>query len=100
MARSSADSFRKSEKDAIWARENGICQYCSRPISSIKEAEFHHAQPVWKGGDPHDTGNGMLLHATCHRKNYNELHPGAGSQRNWSSTAAKWGARKSGTYNK
>jgi hypothetical protein len=70
------DFFTKPEKRQIWLNSKGICQWkdCGQPIASMEEAQFHHVKPVADKGSVHDVKNGILLHAKCHTKHFEELH--------------------------
>ena len=66
--------FTAPEKLRIWQRDEGTCQDCQVLVESQKAAEFHHIVPTALGGDAHNVGNGLLLHTTCHSRNYERLH--------------------------
>src|SRR4051812_14703768 len=70
------DTFTAPEKRLIWLNAKGICQYptCGKPVPSFKDAQFHHVILVWHGGPVHDVTNGVLLHAKCHTRFFEELH--------------------------
>ncbi|MDE0467322.1 MAG: group II intron reverse transcriptase/maturase [Candidatus Poribacteria bacterium] len=59
--------------EKLYKRQNGICDYCNKPITTtdIKEREIHihHMKPRSFGGNE-SYSNLKLLHSECHR----ELH--------------------------
>jgi hypothetical protein len=50
----------------LFARENGLCQYCSKEFSKGNSSHIHHIIPKPKGTDKPD--NLALLHENCHTK--------------------------------
>jgi len=61
--------FRSNLRAFLFARENGICQYCGKKIKPGERVEMHHIIRRADGGtDKPD--NRALLHKKCHK----ELH--------------------------
>ena len=59
--------FRTNMRNFLFARENGICQYCGKKINVGERIEMHHIIHRAKGGtDKPD--NMALLHEKCHHK--------------------------------
>ena len=59
--------FRSNLRAYLFAREQGICQYCGKKIQKGARIEMHHIRHKSDGGtDKPD--NFALLHDVCHRK--------------------------------
>lgn len=59
---SSRNNFNKSVRDAVYERDNGLCQMCMS-----KGTEIHHVVFKSRGGRGVAT-NGLTLCQHCHRK--------------------------------
>ena len=58
--------FRSNLRSYLFARENGICQYCGEKIKLGERIEMHHIRQRSEGGT--DKPNNLaLLHDKCHR---------------------------------
>ena len=59
--------FSEGQKDAIWARDKGLCAYCGD-----KAQQVDHIVPASKGG-PSIVANGILACRPCNLQKYNRL---------------------------
>lgn len=57
--------FTDYEKKTIYAKANGKCAICGKPVK-FKEMTVDHRVPLTKGGT-NDLGNLQLAHLSCNR---------------------------------
>lgn len=66
-------AFAVAEKEYIYLRDRGLCQWCrmkgkSDAVVQWDDAQFHHIIPHAEGGRT-EPDNGALMHAKCHPRN-------------------------------
>lgn len=69
-AKDAKRAFATAEKDCIYRRDRGLCQWCrmhnkKHPEVKWGEAVFHHIIPHAEGGRT-EPDNGALMHPKCH----------------------------------
>jgi 5-methylcytosine-specific restriction endonuclease McrA len=58
----------------LFAKQNGICPGCFRPIESAEIGEVDHATPLSRGGQDQPS-NLLLMHALCNRDKHKKTLP-------------------------
>jgi 5-methylcytosine-specific restriction endonuclease McrA len=64
-------AFDDATKRVLFAKQNGICRCCMKPISSIAVGQVDHVIPLSKGGEHHPS-NFMLAHSQCNKEKHNK----------------------------
>jgi 5-methylcytosine-specific restriction endonuclease McrA len=64
-------SFDDATRRALFAKQNGVCPCCMKPITSIAVGEVDHVVPLARGGK-HDVTNFMLAHRQCNKEKHNK----------------------------
>lgn len=57
----------QAKKARLWAMQNGICNWCNKPLYSLETATMDHIIPKSHGGTL-EAGNVQLLHFACNQE--------------------------------
>jgi len=63
--RDSRRTFTRTQKNEIWAQQNGKCARCHKPLD-LRTVEYDHGR-AWSAGGPTRVKNGRALCPECHK---------------------------------